>query len=117
MSNWREMTKDEIFENSEDIMLRQIRQQEEARENNRRRINEIASGKTVVSVAHLQRFINKLNSIARRFGCLQELPKGCYESREAFLVDALEVLRNHNVPEEEISKIIEINEDIKSTKV
>jgi hypothetical protein len=115
--NWRDMTESERIEIQDEVTRRQMEDQQRQMEEQRKRAVSVVDDRRVWGIADLQRFISRLNSTARKHGCLDRLPTQCFESREAFLDAAVPVLREHNVSEEEIAEIFTLNEQVNATRV
>jgi hypothetical protein len=115
--NWKEMSEQEKSDIIDDTNNRLLEAEMNRKEAAKQRVKEIASGKCMWSVAELGKFINKVNSLAKRHGCLHLLPTRTFPSREEFLVEAITVLLDHGVPEEEIEKIKKINEDVNKSRM
>lgn len=114
--SWREMSESERVNIGEEMALRAIEENANRLAENRARINSLFRGKMEWSVAELQRFVNRINSTARKAGCLEKLPTRVFASREEFLEEAIPILQEHGVSQEDIDKIFALNDAINRSK-
>jgi len=115
--DWRQMTDEERVAIQDDVTLRQLEEHERQLSDARKRVVDIVGNNRIWSIADLQLFINKVNSLARRLNCLDELPTKVYPSREEFLEDAVTVLYHHGASDEDVAGIFEINKQLNDGKV
>lgn len=115
-TDWQNMTPYERQAIADSITMRETLRVAQEREERKKRAIALVNESRIWDIPMLHSFICKINALAKKHGCLDQIPLTPFPSRQDFLIATMPILEEHGVPREEIEAIFDIDRQLEATR-